>query len=138
MSWNVNEEKLLCLMLLDDNLAPLMSSDAGPAYFRAFIVENRKTGEVALKLRFRYKRGPRMWTKFAHKELRGAEAMKEFHAGVVNMLTYAAQGIGRELPASAIKSFYPPDDQGDAGKTIIWLEMQDLIEIESVVPIPPS
>jgi hypothetical protein len=138
MSWNANEEKLLCHIVLDDSLAPLLSSDAGPAFFRAFIVEDRKSGEVRLKFRFRYKSTPRSWFRIAAQNLRGTEAVEDFRAGIEFMLTEAARKLGRPFPEGAIKCYYPPDDMGDVGRTIIWLEMQDLVEIDHIEPHPAS
>ncbi len=42
---------------------------------------------------------------------------------VINMAS-SMYGLSRK-----VESFYPPDDGGDFGKTIIWLEQRDLITV---------
>jgi len=42
------------------------------------------------------------------------------------LLAFGVKAAGAE---EAIHCFYPPDDQGDPLKMIVWLEQQGLIEI---------
>jgi hypothetical protein len=44
VGWMSNEEKLLALIVLDDAVAARLTDRGGEAFFRAFIVQNRKTG----------------------------------------------------------------------------------------------
>lgn len=63
MSWKLNKQKLLCFMLVDDALGEkiLGPSANGIAFWRAFIVEDRQTGEVSGFWRFKYPDGNRSW-----------------------------------------------------------------------------
>ena len=130
--WNANAEKLHCLIVLDDDIASKLSARPGPAFFRAFIVEDRATGQMRMKFRFQYiNPDERNWYLVTTK-LRGVEAIEFFQQGIEVMQRTAALAMGHQLPKDAISSFYPPDDGGDATATIIWLEMNDLIEIREV------
>lgn len=132
MSWEANQEKLLCLIVLDDTFAPRLSSRAGQAFFRAFITEDRSTGAVEVKFRFRYKNpDTRQWYRLGT-DKRGEEALRFLHEAVKLMMDMSAVACGVQIPSEDIHSFYPPDDGGDPGRTFIWLEMQDLMEITIV------
>lgn len=128
MCWHVNTEKLLSHVVLNDLYATTLSSNAGPAFFRAFIVEERATGRIKMKYRFKYKDGNRNWFALTHQKI-GEDAIKDFEAGLKEMLIQAcATLLGVPLPESAVKFFRPPDDEGDGQRTIVWLIEQDLIE----------
>jgi hypothetical protein len=131
MSWNANTEKLLCLVLLDDKYAPRLSDRAGQAFARAFIVEDRASGEIRMMFRFRYKDpDERSWYEARPDQKKGIEAVEFLRHAIQDVwVTATAMLGGRRLPDDAVKAFYPPDDGGDPGRTIIWLEMQDLVEI---------
>lgn len=133
--WNANDEKLRCLIVLDDGVAELLSHRAGQAFFRAFIVEDRVTGKVRLKFRFRYKDPEqRNWFK-ATTDKRGDEAVEHFRSGVDEVLRTATSMLTVPLDANGVTAFFPPDDGGDVGSTLIWLEMRDLIEITEITEI---
>lgn len=89
MSWNIDNEKLLSHIVLDDRYAPMMSERAGEAYFRGFIVENRQTGKVTLKYRFKYCDGKRSWFEVRLKK-GGPEAVSELRAGMLQVLEKAS------------------------------------------------
>ncbi len=129
MSWDVDNEKLLSHIVLSDAYADLLCTDAGDAFFRGFIVENRKTHEVTLKFRFSYRDGKRSWYKVTSK-LQGEAAAGHLRDGISDVLRtgYAAQH-GDALPEDAIQYFDPPDDHGDGQNTIKWLLERDLIEV---------
>jgi hypothetical protein len=132
MRWDANKEKLRCLLILHDSFAPLLSVRAGAAFFRAFIVEDRQTGDVSMKARWKY-RDPeeRNWIQAKTKN-RGDVAVSEFVSGLRSVIQEASERMGQPLPPEALKAFYPPDDAGDPASTIIWLEMQDIVEITRV------
>lgn len=137
--WNSNKERLLCMMVLDDDLAPALSPLAGPAFWRAFIVQNRKTGEVLVKFRFKYKNGERSWYAVTAKDKQNAEAeATRLRCGLEDVLRLALRAVPLDIDPErvdhAVQCFYPPDDEGDPGKTIIWLEQRDLIEITKFIP----
>lgn len=127
MSWDIEKEKLLCHMVLDDRLAPLLSVKAGDAFWRAFIVKNRETGHIKAKLRWNYKDKGRSWTEIDLKE-QNDEVFKKLHSGLEKcMVESTSRFLSPELAKEAIKSYYPPDDGGDGMKTVLWLQEQDLL-----------
>ncbi len=125
MSWDVDNEKLLCHLVVDDRLAPLLSHLAGEAYFRAFIVEHRQTRKISMKFRFHYSNGERSWFEVTPEEQSGA--VEHLRAGMEQVLRDAAKLMNRELPSDAVVAFYPPDDGGDGKLTVRWLQKQGLI-----------
>jgi len=132
--WVADQERLHCFLLVDDDVVQNLglSSRAGPAFIRAFIVEDRTTGEMSMKYRFRYiDPDERMWYRIST-DKRGREAVEQFESGLRFVLDEGARLMGRNLPDGAIQSFYPPDDGGDATRTLMWLDERDLIEIKSV------
>jgi hypothetical protein len=133
MGFDLNKEKLRCLMELDDALAMRLSPLAGPAYWRGFIVENRETHLVSAMFRFNYVDGKRNWFKIKPKTQANQEAaMLKMRCGMEAVIKTALSVFGVESAVidDAIRCHYPPDDEGDPFKTIIWLEQQDLIEFE--------
>lgn len=125
--WNIRKEKLLCHMLLDDGIAQRVVPGAAPAYWRAFIVQDRETGIISAKFRFRKPNGDRDWHEIipALQNDQTVQRLRRSLEAVLRTGLLLVQGIN---PEHAIKSFYPPDDGGDPNRTIIWLEQQDLIE----------
>jgi hypothetical protein len=132
MSCNLNEERLLCLIVLDDRYAHLLSYMAAPAFFRAFIVRSRTTALVTMRMRFKYANGERPWYEVTLQKPE-QEALEDFRAGIDRILNVAAAAIGCTLPPGAVLFFYPPDDEGDGSKTIEWLQKMDLIEKPEVL-----
>ena len=134
--WDGETEKLLCHVVLNDVFAKFLSSRAGDAYFRAFIVENRASGIVSMKFRFRYKEPDEAsWFRVCE-DRRGPEAAESLLDGITRILTMALTIALPGCPDEAVRPFYPPDDGGDPARTVIWLEMQDLVTI-SVAPLTP-
>lgn len=122
-------------MALDDSYAARLSLDAGNAFWRAFIVQNRATGKIICKMRWNYKSKGRNWIHITP----GPEVkdpLLHLRRNLENVITTAMEKLGHIDPleaASAVKSFYPPDDGGDGMKTIAWLKEQDLIEEPQVI-----
>jgi hypothetical protein len=129
MSWNANEEKLLCHIVLDDDVADELSDRAGPAFFRGFIVQDRASGVVALKYRFRCERPDESFWFHVKPSNQQDEIVDRLCCTMLLVLIQGATLAGKTLPSNAIKFFYPPDDEGDALRTIEWLKEKDLIEI---------
>jgi hypothetical protein len=132
MGFDLNKEKLRCLVVLDDDVASKLSCAAGPAYCRGFILENRETHEVFALYRFKYEDGERNWFRLIPKEQTSVEAaVEDLRLKIETVLNLAIMvfGVKEKAAKDAILSFYPPDDEGDPAKTIIWLEQQDLVEI---------
>jgi hypothetical protein len=133
MTWNANEEKLRCMLVLSDAYAGLVSHRAGLAFFRAFIVEDRASGEVWMKFLFRYKDpDERRWSQVRPKKKDRDEAVKWLVRAMTHVVSTAAAKLDHKLPPDALEAFYPPDDGGDPGRTLIWLEMSNLIELIAV------
>lgn len=128
MSWNCADEKLLCHIVLNDRFAKDLSSRAGPAFFRGFIVQDRATGIVSMKFRFRYEDDDRQWYEVKPKE-QGPGTMDELRTAMLQIMVEAAALMHKRLPAGSVEFFYPPDDGGQAERTIAWLKEQDLIEV---------
>jgi hypothetical protein len=128
--WDAAREKLRCMIVQDDSVAELLSDRAAPAFFRAFIVEDRATGAVEMKFRWHYKDPDEKSWGIVTTDKRGAEAVEYLQDGLTKVLTTAIAMIaGSHPPEDVVHAFYPPDDGGDAGSTLIWLDMKDLVEI---------
>ena len=131
MPFDLNKEKMRCLMVLDDVVAGRLSCAAGPAYWRAFIMEDRATHLVRGEFRFKYDNGEKNWFQSQPKVQTspGAEVEK-LRCELEDILKKALEIFGLNAAAveNAIQCYYPPDDGGDPAKTLIWLEQQDLIE----------
>lgn len=132
MAINFGEEKLVCMMVLDDSFARRVSCTAGSAFWRGFILENRTTHRITAQMRFKYESGVRSWSEIDPSEQREREAeIARLRCGLEDVLKTALLAFGVEAAEAedAIQCFYPPDDQGDPMKTLVWLEQQDLVEI---------
>ncbi len=123
---DLNENRLLCFIVVDDAVAKEISSQAGEAFLRGFVLQNRKTGKVWACYRFRYDDERRNWYRLdphPEKKLQGAQS--ELEVGIAKAFRLAARAqTGRDIEVS---SFYPPDDHGDPIKTLDWLRKMDLI-----------
>jgi hypothetical protein len=140
MTWNTNQEKLLCFVLMDDGAAQRLNVNAGPAYWRAFIVQNRKTGKITAKFRYKYSNGTRNWYEITPKpeDQANPEALvARLVASFEDIYSIALSQFGVN-PADVMHAFYPPDDGGDAAKTIDWMKQQDLIEEPVFEKIEPE
>lgn len=137
--WDIDTEKLLCHMVLDDTFAPLVSSQAAPAFWRAFIVQNRTTGQIKAKIRWNYKVRGRSWTHMTPGPTI-KDPMNHCRRALENVLCQAMERMGIDMAtaAKAIESFYPPDDEGDPMKTIAWLQERDLVTEPRFEPLDPQ
>ena len=129
--WDAAREKLRCMIVQDDSVAELLSDRVAPAFFRAFIVEDRATGAVEMKFRWHYKDPDEKSWGIVTTDKRGAEAVDYLQDGLTKTLTTTFSMItGLDALKDAVHVFYPPDDGGNAGSTLIWLDMKDLVEIK--------
>jgi hypothetical protein len=104
--------------------------------FRGFIVEERATGKIAMKWRFRYANpDERSWLAVST-EKGGSEAVEYLRDGIADVLVKSALMFGHKLDKDRVMAFFPPDDGGYVRSTLGWLEMNDLIEIEVVSKEP--
>jgi hypothetical protein len=145
--FNMQTQKLHCLMLLDDELGLVMSSKASDSFWRAFIVEDRATGEIQARMRFRYNDGD-SWTHICPKDPGSVHDRVEKLAAVLEAmmrlaLSAAVQG-SVPVPEAAVKRFYPPEP-GDSQKVLEYLIQQDLVVVKKMfdpegkeIPMSPT
>ncbi len=131
IGWRMDTQKLHCLLMVNDRLSEKLSDRAGEAFFRAFVVEDRTTGEVLMNMRFRYKEGD-SWMRMTLSEDKSLLSLKE-------KIEYLADGMektqrtaltmmsgGSAPPKEAVLRYYPPDPDSSE-KTLDWLMERDLI-----------
>lgn len=133
--FNMDTQKLHCLIVLNDQIAEVLSSNAGKAFWRAFITEDRESGEVTAKFRYRYKDSD-SWARLLldpEKQLLPVAERVEYLAMHMKRLLQAAVEIMVNSPApeGVVAFFYPPEPD-DAQKTLEWLVAQGLVEIAKV------
>jgi hypothetical protein len=136
---NFNTQNLRCLIVLHDQLAKVMSENAGDAFFRAFVVEDRETGEVFVKQRFRYRNGDSWYEMHLTPEQQKLPIDERIQFMVKGIKKVMLQGmemlggahISKSLAKQAIMCFYPPKPE-DHKSTMDWLIAQDLIEVKSL------
>lgn len=132
--FDLDREKMICFIVLNDDLAPKLSSLAAPAYFRAFILEDRKTHEIFAKMRFRYDTDEANWYVLHSRPEDDREtAITYLNSGIVGVsqLGMAICGIDATETEDAIQCFYLPDDEGTPMKTVLWLAQHNLISVSS-------
>jgi hypothetical protein len=135
--FDLRTQKLLCLILLDDTLASLLSDNAGEGFFRAFIVEDRATGEIVMNQRFRYVDGD-SWSRVRlnpeRQKLSRAERVTYLQEGIESILRMAlfAFSRGAAVPHEAVRCFYPPNPDGDSQLTLDWLIAEDLVYVAKI------
>lgn len=133
VGFNLETQKLHCLVLLDDDIGKALSSKAGTAFFRAFIVEDRHTGEILTNMRYRYT-GHDSWFRMRvgpdRQHLSGDERVQYLAGAVEKSLRTSLANLsgGVPSPPEAVLRFYPPHPE-DSQNTIDWLLQQDLVEI---------
>ena|ERR1700733_1216575 len=132
MTWLVNEEKLLCIMVLKDSLGPVLSERVkeGTAFWRAFIVQDRKTGEIKAKFRFKYDKDDSSWTYITSRKpiVTQEGALEYLRSGLHKMLIMTTKALYPDVDMTdAVMSYFPPDDNGDGTNTVNWLIEKDLI-----------
>ena len=136
VGFNLSTQMLHCLIVLDDRVAQVLSVNAGNAYYRAFIVEDRKTGEIQARQRFRYKDGD-SWSHInltPDKQRLGTKERVKFLVDGIRFVLVTGTGLfagGLQVPEGVVTCFYPPESS-DAEKTFDWLIAQDLIEIKAI------
>lgn len=122
-------------MLLGDQYSSLLSNKAGEAFFRAFIVMERESGDIVMKFRFKYSDGERSWMQVRKK--RGSyptvmAAVAELKDGMRKVLLESAKVMGKHLPDDAIVCFDPPPEIRDSANVldvVTWMQAKDLIDV---------
>lgn len=133
VGFRLDTQKLHCLIVMNDTIGKALSHKAGKAYFRAFVVEDRETGEILTNMRFRYVDGDSWMTMrlSPEKQKLSRERRIEYltHAVEDTMRTGAQVfADGAVPPKDMITCHYPPHPE-DAKDTLEWLLAQDLVEI---------
>lgn len=125
-----NEMKLHVFMIVDDKLGEKIVGPGVDAYWRGFVIEDRKTGKVSAKYRFKYPDGHKSWDSFSCKDNIDKKAqIAKLTAGLEDVINIAARAFGLDF---RVKSFFPPDDGGDCWKTVEWLQKTDFVTITKV------
>jgi hypothetical protein len=120
--WNATEEKLVCLIVLDDDITEKIGvGDVQGGYLRGFVVRNRTSGNVTARYRFNQPDG-QSWYEIKPK---GTADTSEGAESLCRVLEAAFTKVSR---GSSVDCFYPPDDNGCPMATVLWLEKLDLIE----------
>jgi hypothetical protein len=138
VSWDATKDKLICFMLVDDSLGEAICGPEakGIAFWRAFILEDRQTGEVHALWRFKYPDGRRSWTEILCKDKSRDDAQTYIRCALEDIINRASAIFN--LPHK-VECFYPPDDGGDPKKTLLWLDERDLIEFRiELLKKPPD
>lgn len=149
VGFNLPKENLRCLVALSDEIAEVMSAGtAGVAFWRGFIVEDRKTGEIWAKSRFRYKTGDSWMHLHLEPEKRKlpvkeqvqhlASSFERVLRGGMAMMAGTAKSLDEALredngvPKGLVTCFYPPNPE-DAQATFEWLIQQDLVGVKKII-----
>lgn len=134
MAVNLHTHKLIAMAALDDGLGALLSKNAGEAFWRGFLIQDRATGVYTFKYRFNYK-GPagRSWTEIEFVKPRESldALMEEIRTKMGETLVGIASVIVAPLPCDSADVFQwhvvPEADREDGNRTLIWMEMHDLV-----------
>lgn len=135
--FNMNTQKLHCLLVLQDSIGAVLSDNAGNAFLRGFITEDRESGEIMAKYRFRYKDGDAWYSIHLDSEKQKLPVKERVEHLATGMETVFRMGIelmaggSSPAPKDAIVCFYPPEPD-DAEKTFDWLIAQDLVEVTKI------
>jgi hypothetical protein len=138
----LNKEKVLCMLVLNDDLGAALSDRASDAFWRGFITQNRATGEINGKMRFKYIDPPETsWMacdlSAENQRKSVAERVACLQEGIECIILGSIQERHAENlapPKGAFTTHWPPDDGGDLMATVRWLEEMDLINVR--VPTP--
>ena len=132
----LDTQKLLCLIGLNDQLASLLGMP-GEAFFRAFIVQERATGEILMNMRFRYADGD-SWGQVKldteRQKLSRAERVAYLQESMERILRQALSltAPGSPVPKDAVVCHYPPPPDGEPQETLDWLIAEDLVRVTAI------
>jgi len=139
--FNPISEKLLCMLALSDTIADKLGMPAD-AFWRGFVVQDRQSGEIRARHRFKYSDTKKNWHEIRSsskgKALSKEELVDSLKHGLSIVMAFAAVHFEvnlDELDGEIVQEFYPPDDNGDVQATLDWLVQQDLVEIKAVMKV---
>jgi len=119
-----NEESILAVIVIDDGISKELMGTFVGAYFRAFILKNRQSGEVYAKFRFKYPDNKRSWSILTPKDQ--ATAKQKLIEGITTMLMKATRHM---LNKDIDVVVYEPPNPDNTEETIRWLEEKDVISV---------
>jgi hypothetical protein len=135
MSVDLNTHALLAMAAFDDDLAPV---NAAEGYWRGFLLQDRATGALSFEYRFHYtdvENGgtKRSWYRLTFND--NWKSLGDLDAQIDAIRTKvlsAMLAMTRMHIPDAPESVYswhvvPAADRGDFKRTLIWMEMQDLV-----------
>lgn len=129
IGWKCNDEKLRMLIALTDRDVERLCNRAGQAFFRAFIVENRETGHLMARFRFRYTTGD-SWYDVEPKKQDGA--IEFLRNALTDMILTTSAILVIPIKENDLHYYSPPDDQGNPDHTVAWLLEHDLVELVEI------
>lgn len=127
MSVSLNTHKLLGMAEIDDGVAPLLSNRAGNSYWAGFLIQDRATGAVSFKYRFHYSDGERSWYEMNF----SSSDPKSIEDRIIGIKAFMLDWLRNKIPDVPDSIFtwhlVPPEYQEDAGRTMLWMEMNDVV-----------
>ena len=136
VGFDLNTQKLLCFIVLNDAFAEALGFPH-VAFFRAFIVQDRDTGEILMKQRFRHTDG-KSWQRIRL----DPERQKQSRAERVAFLQETIEGVLRAMvsilspdgaaPKDTVRCHYPPNPDGEPQETLDWLIAEDLVTVTRI------
>jgi hypothetical protein len=128
MSVNFNTDQLLCMVVVDDNLAvQVMGPENKPehGWIRGWVLQNRATREIWATYRFCYKGGDRSWYEI-HPGEQNDLTETRLRCGLEDVFKTAGKRFGLEV---VVECFYPPNRGENLQETINFLVENDLVEV---------
>jgi len=131
---DLNKDKLVCMIVIDDVISERTSNP--PVHVngcvRAFVLQDRSTQEVNGMWRWKYSEEKRSWHGVVPWPRVSLQAdIDKLVSGLTGGFKALASKAGLD-PDVVVTCHFPPDDEGDPLRTILWLEKNDLMEIKVV------
>jgi len=135
VGFNLPKENLRCLVVLSDQIAEAISRNAGDAFWRGFIVEDRETGDSWMHLHLT----PEQRKRPVKEQIQYiASSFEKVMRGGLALMAGTAKGLegamrdDNGVPKGLVTCFYPPTPE-DPQATLDWLLAQDLIEVRQII-----
>lgn len=124
-----NTQKLRCMIVMDDVIGEAFTKP-GLTFFRGFVTEERGTGQITARWRFRHSDGS-SWTQIGVNSEFEKKSKDEQVVWLVDAMGLSAFAGGTPVPEGAIKAHYPPNPD-DAEGTLEWCIANDLMEVTKI------
>lgn len=131
-----NSQKLHCMIVMNDEIGANFTKP-GLTFFRGFVTEDRDTGAITARMRFRHGDGD-SWNQFGltteYRQRSKVDQVQYFVAAIVATMRIGLSVFagGAPVPKDAVAAYYPPNPD-DAEGTLEWLIAKDLMEIKTVI-----